>query len=186
MTDYTPTEKEVRNGYVGAGSEPNPYVSEDERAEFDRWLAEHDAQIVEEVMDTERAEQKQWFTLLASILYSHDGAVKVSDMELDKYSIEISEDRINYTRTIKLVPYQKEKIMAEIPTTAQVRHGYSIADGGLNDSWLREDAEKRFDRWFAEELRKAKAEGFYEGWDARVNAETITPTENPYRQGETE
>lgn len=102
MTDYTPTTEEVRS------------LLEDENlaAEFDRWLAEHDAQIVEEVMDTERAEQKQWFTLLASILYSHDGAVKVSDMdlmELDKYSIEISEDRINYTRTIKLVPYQKEK-----------------------------------------------------------------------------
>lgn len=37
---YTPTTEEVRNGYVGAGSEPNPYVSEDERAEFDRWLSE--------------------------------------------------------------------------------------------------------------------------------------------------
>lgn len=40
--------------------------------------------------------------------------------------------------------------MVEIPTTAQVRHGYSIVDGGLNVTWLREDAEKRFDRWFSE------------------------------------
>ena len=38
----------------------------------------------------------------------------------------------------------------------------------------------------AELIRIAKADGFDEGWDARVNAETITPTENPYRQGETE
>jgi hypothetical protein len=40
--------------------------------------------------------------------------------------------------------------MNEIPTTEQVRHGYSIVDGGLNDRWIRGDAEKRFDRWLAE------------------------------------
>ena len=36
------------------------------------------------------------------------------------------------------------------PTTEQVRHGYSIVDGGLNDPWIRGDAENRFDRWLAE------------------------------------
>lgn len=40
MTEYTPTTEEVRNGYVGPWTGPNPYVSEDERTEFDRWLAE--------------------------------------------------------------------------------------------------------------------------------------------------
>jgi len=74
--------------------------------------------------------------------------------------------------------------MAEIPTTAQVRHGYSIVDGGLNNSWLRKVAVKRFDRWLAEVIREAKWVGWEEGWDARVFAETVTPTENPYRQGE--
>ena len=49
--DYTPTTEEVRNGYVGAGSEPNPYVSEDERAEFDCWLAEVKAQAWKEGFD---------------------------------------------------------------------------------------------------------------------------------------
>jgi len=102
---YTPTTEEVAEIYFQSGYMTTP-------EQFDRWLTEHDAQIVADVMDTERREQKQWFNLLAAILYAHDGAVKVSDMdlmELDKYSIEISEDRINYTRTIKLVPYQKEK-----------------------------------------------------------------------------
>lgn len=45
------------------------------------------------------------------------------------------------------------------PTTGQIRHGYSIVDGGLNNSWLRVDAEKRFDRWLAEhDAEVAKAE----------------------------
>ncbi len=48
----------------------------------------------------------------------------------------------------------------------------------------KEDGSDVFDRWLAELIRMAKADGFDEGWDARVNAETITPTENPYRQGE--
>ena len=51
--------------------------------------------------------------------------------------------------------------------------------------YVRTDATE-FDRWLAEVICMAKADGFDEGWDARVNAETITPTENPYRQGETE
>lgn len=115
MSDYTPTTEQVCEGYSydpeAEYRDPITNHAALNRQAFNRWLAEHDAQIVKEVMDTERAEQKQWFTLLASILYSHDGAVKVSDMdlmELDKYSIEISEDRINYTHTIKLVPYRKE------------------------------------------------------------------------------
>jgi len=61
-----------------------------------------------------------------------------------------------------------------IPTTEEVRNSYA--------SWS--DAYPEFDRWLAEVIRIAKADGFDEGWDARVNAETITPTENPYRQGE--
>lgn len=60
------------------------------------------------------------------------------------------------------------------PTTEQIRKG--LLTGYVSDS--------EFDRWFAEVIRTAKADGFDEGWDARVNAETITPTENPYRQGE--
>lgn len=51
---------------------------------------------------------------------------------------------------------------------------------------LRFISPEEFDRWLTEVIRRAKADGFDEGWDARVNAETITPTENPYRQGETE
>lgn len=47
--------------------------------------------------------------------------------------------------------------MVEIPTTAQVRHGYSIVDGGLNDTWLREDAEKRFDWWINGRDKRVKA-----------------------------
>jgi hypothetical protein len=82
------------------------------------------------------------------------------------------------------------------PTTEEVRNGYSIADGGLNDTWLREDAENRFDRWLAEELRKAKNdawfEGFSAGWDecddpeGFVNDKWDAKTPNPYREGETE
>jgi hypothetical protein len=63
------------------------------------------------------------------------------------------------------------------------------------DKWLAEVKAEACNHTFAQQLeehslaeliRMAKAEGFDEGWDARVNAETITPTENPYRQGETE
>jgi hypothetical protein len=68
--------------------------------------------------------------------------------------------------------------MTEIPTTGQIRHGYSIVDGGLNDTWLREDAENRFDRWLAE----VKAEAVIE-LVARIEAavillgdDDITPT----------
>ena len=54
------------------------------------------------------------------------------------------------------------------PTTGQVRHGYSISDGGLNDTWLREDAEGRFDRWLAEHDLKVServwAEGHKTAW----------------------
>ena len=70
------------------------------------------------------------------------------------------------------------------PTTEEVREGYSAEYEGCNCENCHYDR-IRFDRWFAEVIRKAKADGFDEGWDARVNAETITPTENPYRQGET-
>jgi len=87
------------------------------------------------------------------------------------------------------------------PTTEEVRLDYAPA------KTFPADAEAQFDRWLAEVkaeacphtfaqqleerslaelIRMAKADGFDEGWDARVNAETITPTENPYRQGETE
>ena len=61
------------------------------------------------------------------------------------------------------------------PTTGQVRHGYSISDGGLNDTWLREDAEGRFDRWLAE----VKAQTWEEGYNAKW-AETWFE-DNPYR-----
>lgn len=49
-----------------------------------------------------------------------------------------------------------------------------------------EERYEEFDRWLAEVIREAKWVGWEEGWDARVNAETITPTEKPYRQGETD
>ena len=61
------------------------------------------------------------------------------------------------------------------PTTEQVRTVYGRAF---------DNRKEEFDRWLAEVIREAKWVGWEEGWDARVNAETITPTENPYRQGE--
>ena len=63
------------------------------------------------------------------------------------------------------------------PTTEEVRR-----------SWARPYWEPgrnvEFDRWLAEVIREAKWVGWEEGWDARVFAETVTPTENPYRKGE--
>ena len=60
------------------------------------------------------------------------------------------------------------------PTTEDIKYAYA--------HWKSQEPE--FDRWLAEVVREAKWVGWEEGWDARVNAETITPTENPYRQGE--
>ena len=70
------------------------------------------------------------------------------------------------------------------PTTEEVRARYNADEfgesAGLNDPC------PEFDRWLAEVVREAKWVGWEEGWDARVFAETVTPTENPYRQRETE
>lgn len=46
MDEYTPTTEEIREGYVGlpADAYSDPLVS----AEFDRWLADHDAAIWEQ------------------------------------------------------------------------------------------------------------------------------------------
>ena len=116
MTDYTPTTEEVRNGWVEVQNAWWPGCPDNwddlKAAEFDRWLSKHDAQIVADVMDAERREQKQWFNLLAAILYAHDGAVKISNldmMQLDNYAIEVSEDRIEYSHTIKLIPRRREE-----------------------------------------------------------------------------
>lgn len=70
------------------------------------------------------------------------------------------------------------------PTTEWVIAGWMKARA--SDGVTADVAVEEINRWFAEVIRKAKADGFDEGWDARVNAETITPTENPYRQEETE
>ena len=40
MTDYTPTTEQVRNGWIDNGTH-----EERDGAEFDRWLAAHDAQV---------------------------------------------------------------------------------------------------------------------------------------------
>ena len=71
------------------------------------------------------------------------------------------------------------------PTTEEVSGAYNFWLQQCSDETVEEITEK-FDRWLAEVIREAKWVGWEEGWDARVNAETITPTENPYRQGETE
>lgn len=60
------------------------------------------------------------------------------------------------------------------PTTEDIKYAYAHWKG----------QEPEFDRWLAEVIREAKWVGWEEGWDARVFAETVTPTENPYRQGE--
>ena len=101
------------------------------------------------------------------------------------------------------------------PTTEEVRNGYSIADGGLNDTWLREDAENRFDLWFAEvkaqavhdfvdsaikpekimevaaagyneSVREVMAQAWDRGYEAGLTDFASSMTTNPYRQGETE
>lgn len=109
--NYTPTTEEVRAQY-NADEFGYPAGLNDPCPEFDDWLSRHDAQIVADVMETERKEQKQWFKLLAAILYAHDGAVKISNldmMQLDNYGIEVSEDRIEYSHTIKLIPRRREE-----------------------------------------------------------------------------
>jgi hypothetical protein len=71
------------------------------------------------------------------------------------------------------------------PTTEEVRNQYSgFSTSNSNHTGQVYINLAEFDRWLAELICMAKADGFDEGWDARVNAETITPTENPYRQGE--
>jgi hypothetical protein len=69
------------------------------------------------------------------------------------------------------------------PTTEEVRNGYVAAESEPNP-YVSEDERAEFDRWLAEVVREAKWVGWEEGWDARVFAETVTPTENPYRKGE--
>ena len=65
------------------------------------------------------------------------------------------------------------------PTTEEVSIGWAWYKSG----WIHSDEiQPQFDRWLAEVIREAKWVGWEEGWDARVNAETITPTENPYRK----
>jgi hypothetical protein len=111
VSEYTPTTEEVRAQY-NADEFGYPARLNDPCPEFDDWLSRHDAQIVADVMETERKEQKQWFKLLAAILYAHDGAVKISNldmMQLDNYGIEVSEDRIEYSHTIKIIPRRREE-----------------------------------------------------------------------------
>ena len=74
--------------------------------------------------------------------------------------------------------------MPYTPSTEEVYRAHWRGTPMRSEDGLREHV--ALDRLLAEVIRKAKADGFDEGWDARVNAETITPTENPYRQGETE
>ena len=68
------------------------------------------------------------------------------------------------------------------PTTEEMRAAYVT----WNSFPVKEQTRAEFDRWLAEVVREAKWVGWEEGWDARVFAETVTPTENPYRQRETE
>jgi len=48
MNEYTPTTERVRRDYVveNLGSTTEPHTATDGEAEFDRWLAQHDAEVV--------------------------------------------------------------------------------------------------------------------------------------------
>ena len=69
------------------------------------------------------------------------------------------------------------------PTTEEVRERYWFNDGGLCNP----DDAKEFDRWFAEEVRKAKADAFKEGykagWDDLYAEQDWDPwASNPYER----
>lgn len=56
--NYTPSTKEVREAYALAEDEIGyPVIAADQVAEFDRWLAEHDAQMLR---DFARRVRAQW------------------------------------------------------------------------------------------------------------------------------
>jgi hypothetical protein len=47
MSDYTPTDELIRNGYLYVDREPgeDPSVVEGRKAEYDRWITQHDAEV---------------------------------------------------------------------------------------------------------------------------------------------
>lgn len=65
------------------------------------------------------------------------------------------------------------------PTTEDVKIRYSLFSAAEDPFYAEED----FYRWLNEHDREVSEQAWEEGWDARVNAETVTPTENPYQQG---
>lgn len=51
MTDYTPTTDEIRNGWIETGWAPDGTLCDKrDGAEFDRWLAAHDAEVAAQAL----------------------------------------------------------------------------------------------------------------------------------------
>ena len=56
MTDYTPTTDEIRNGWIETGWAPDGTLCDKrDGAEFDRWLAAHDAEVAAKALAPIRA-----------------------------------------------------------------------------------------------------------------------------------
>ena len=51
MTDYTPTTDEVRLAYTSDWSVLAPELNPDMGFEFDRWLAQHDKEVLDEAVE---------------------------------------------------------------------------------------------------------------------------------------
>lgn len=110
MSEYTPTTEQIRATYADGESEGTP----EDYAEFDRWLAAHDAEVRAQVV----AEEPEWGRMvttgielnalpLGSIVRDVDGGIYVKD------------DRLHYRPWFDLsaTAQHADEVYAEEPST---------------------------------------------------------------------